>query len=94
MLVGTLRYRQKYETNFVSLKSLKKGVGSGVGSGSISILVRGTDPGIRMRIRTKISRIPPTLAATLGSYPDKYQLMGDISKEVSITLLPPRPIKF
>jgi hypothetical protein len=34
---------------------MKKVVGFGVGSGSVSI-VRGTDPGIR--IRTKMSRIP------------------------------------
>ncbi len=38
---------------------MKKVVGSGVGSGSGSDpLVRGTDPGIR--IRTKMSRIPNT----------------------------------
>ncbi len=41
---------------FASLKSLKKEVGSRVGSGSGS-LVRGTYPRIRIRIRTKKSRI-------------------------------------
>ncbi len=39
---------------FPSLKSLKRGVASGVGSGSI----RGADP--RIRIRIKMSRIPNT----------------------------------
>ncbi len=44
---------------------LKKGVGSGVGSWSgfgagSSPLIRGTDPGIRIRIRAKMSRIPNT----------------------------------
>jgi hypothetical protein len=45
---------------FASLKSLKTGVksGSGVGSESISQRV-GMDPGIRIRIRTKMSRIHP-----------------------------------
>jgi hypothetical protein len=53
---------------FASLKSMKKEVGSGVGSvagsrhGSGSI--RGTNPGIR--IRTKMSRIPNT--AFIGSF--------------------------
>jgi hypothetical protein len=42
---------------------MKKGVGSGVGFGarSGSILVLGTDPGIRIRIRIKMSRIPNTV---------------------------------
>jgi hypothetical protein len=48
---------------------MKKEVGAGTGSGSISQrygsrdpdpLVRGTDPGIRIRIRTKMSQIPNT----------------------------------
>ncbi len=34
----------------------------------------------------------PTLTATLVSYPDKYQLMSNLSKEVSITLLPLDPL--
>jgi hypothetical protein len=44
---------EKYEkiNFFTSLKSLKKGVGP---------LVRGMDPGIRLRIRTKMSRIHNT----------------------------------
>jgi hypothetical protein len=48
---------------FASLKSLKKGVGSGVEPESapeLDPLVRGTDTGIRIRIRTKMSRIPNT----------------------------------
>jgi hypothetical protein len=40
----------------ISLKSMKNGVGSIVGSGSGS--VRGTDPGIRIRIRTRGHRSP------------------------------------
>ncbi len=48
---------KKNNNFFASLKSLKKGVGSGVGSGSISLRYR-TDPRIRMRI--KMSRIPNT----------------------------------
>ncbi len=43
---------------------MKKGVGSGVGSGSPADpdpLVRGTDMGIQIRIRNKMSRIPNTL---------------------------------
>jgi hypothetical protein len=48
------KYEKKYF--FATWKSLKKWVGSG-----IEILLRGTDPGIR--IRTKMSRIPNT-----GSY--------------------------
>jgi hypothetical protein len=49
-------YKKKYEEkNFflATLKSMKKGVGSG----DPDPLVRGTDPGIRIRIRTKMSRI-------------------------------------
>jgi hypothetical protein len=55
-------YRKKYEKNifFASLKSLKKGVRSGVGSPDPDRLVRGSDPGIRIRIRTKMSQIPNT----------------------------------
>jgi|LakMenEpi03Aug12_release.lakeMendotaPanAssembly.Ray.scaffolds.fasta_scaffold453437_2 hypothetical protein len=51
---------------------MKKGVGSGVGSGSGAHpdpLVIGTDPAIRIRIRTKISRVHNTavnnVAATM-----------------------------
>jgi hypothetical protein len=51
---------------FASLKSLKKGVRSGVGSDP---LVRDTDP--RIPIRTKMSRIPNTVYNVTA---DKYQL--------------------
>jgi hypothetical protein len=58
-------YNYKKKLFFASLKSLKKGVGSGVGSGvrsgsgaGFGSLVRDTDP--RIRIRTKMSRIPNT----------------------------------
>ena len=54
-------YKEKYEKKIfpASLKSMKKGIGSGVGSES-DPLVRGTDPG--NRIYTKMSWIPnPTL---------------------------------
>ncbi len=44
---------------FVSLKSLKKGVGSGVGSVP-SARIPGTDPRIQIWNRTKMSRIPNT----------------------------------
>jgi len=44
---------------FVSLKSTKKGIGSGSWAGSGSISQRHT-PGIQIRIRTKMSRIPNT----------------------------------
>jgi hypothetical protein len=40
-----------------SFKSMKKGVGS---DPEPDPLVRGTNPGIRIRIRTKMSRIPNT----------------------------------
>ncbi len=43
---------------FYSLKSLTKGVESGVGFGSISQRLRGMDP--RIRISTKMSRVPNT----------------------------------
>jgi hypothetical protein len=50
-------YEKQYEQKicFATVKSMKKGVVSGVGSGSISQSY-GPDP----RIRTKISRIPNT----------------------------------
>jgi hypothetical protein len=51
-------YTKKCRTKGASFKSMKKGVESGVGPGSGSILVRGTDP--QIRIRTKILRIPNT----------------------------------
>jgi hypothetical protein len=49
---------------------MKKGVGgvgsgSGAGSGTYP-LVRGTDPGIRIQIRTKMSGIPNTAGNILG----------------------------
>jgi hypothetical protein len=48
-------------TFLASLKSMKKGVGSGVGYGpDLDPLVRGTDPGIRIQNHTKMSRIPNT----------------------------------
>jgi hypothetical protein len=52
------RYKKKYEIKiifFASLKSLNKGVGSRVGSGSISQRYR-TDPGIRIRIKMALLR--------------------------------------
>jgi hypothetical protein len=50
---------------------MKKGVGSRVRSGSGS-LVRGTEPGIRIRIRTKMSRIPNTDKNYLPTYCGGY----------------------
>jgi hypothetical protein len=54
--------RKKYGIFFLaSSKSMMKGVGSGVGSGADpDPLFRGKDPRIRIRIRTKMSRIPNT----------------------------------
>ncbi len=46
-----------YEKKFASLKSMKKGVGSGSEAGSIS---QRYGSGDRIRIRTKMSRIPNT----------------------------------
>jgi hypothetical protein len=41
------KYKKKYEEFFLaSLKSIKKGVGSGVGSGSISQRYGSGDPGL------------------------------------------------
>jgi hypothetical protein len=93
-----------YKKNcFASLKSLKKGLRSGVGSGSV---VRGAE--LRIQTRTKLSRIPNTAwyggwwliwylivrtlvtGSNLCSNPDILQLSltGDISKAVANTLQP------
>ncbi len=61
MCMWTKKYEKK-KYFLASLKSMKKGVGSGVGSGSGSISQRyGTDPGIRIRIRTKCHGSPTLL---------------------------------
>jgi hypothetical protein len=51
------KYNKKIIFWHPNLKSLKKGVGSGAVP---DLLVRGTDPGIRIRILTKMSQIPNT----------------------------------
>ncbi len=42
--------RENYEKKFESLKSLRKGVGSGVGSPGLDPLVRGADPDLRQNV--------------------------------------------
>ncbi len=52
---------------YASLKSLRKGVGSGVGPDP-DPLVRGTDPQVQIRMRTKMSRIPTLLFSEILRY--------------------------
>jgi hypothetical protein len=69
-----IKYEEKKIIFFASLMSLKKGVDPDPS-------VRGTDPGIRIRICTKMSRIPNTvwknIPADIKITTNSWRLKGD-----------------